>query len=142
MKDIGEFNRGYERFRAQNFEKLTKGDLKEGFHIGRDLPLDDPYVKARKFAQGPNKYPDEVQDPELFRTTVDQYHQTCSTLAANILSVMAETLGLEKNFFTKFCDHPIAVMRLLHYPSQPPDASEDERGKLSFWPDAVQEIDC
>ncbi|KAF9883350.1 hypothetical protein FE257_003566 [Aspergillus nanangensis] len=127
-KDDGGFNRGYECLRAQNFEKSAEGDLKEGFYLGQDLPLDDPYVQAHKFSQGPNKYPEEVEDPGLFRRTVDQYHDALSTLARNILSVMAETLGLERTFFDEFCHHPVAILRLLHYPPQAPDASELERG--------------
>ncbi|KAJ5820468.1 oxidoreductase [Penicillium riverlandense] len=68
-KDVGECNRGYERLRSQNFEKLTKGDLKEGYFLAQDLPLDDSYVQARKWAQRPNKYPSEVKDPHLWKKT-------------------------------------------------------------------------
>ncbi|KAL4889432.1 putative oxidoreductase [Aspergillus ambiguus] len=127
-KDIGGFNRGYERLRAQNFEKRTKGDLKEGFYLGKNLPLDDPYVVARKFGQGPNKYPEEVSDPELFQRAMEEYHASLSSLAMGILQILARTLDLNEDTFTDFCQHPVAVLRLLHYPSQDPDASEIERG--------------
>ncbi|KAL2823904.1 putative oxidoreductase [Aspergillus cavernicola] len=127
-KDIGGFNRGYERLRAQNFEKRTKGDLKEGFYLGKNLPLDDPYVVARKFGQGPNKYPEELSDPAEFQNVVEDYHAALTSLAIGILQLLARTLGLEEDTFSNFCQHPVAVLRLLHYPPQDPDASELERG--------------
>lgn len=127
-KDVGEFNRGYERLRSQIFEKLTKGDLKEGYFLAQDLPLDDPYVQARKWAQGPNKYPSEVEDPQLWKKTVDEYHFAASKVAKNVLSVLFDTLGGGHEFLDEFCEHPIAVLRLLHYPPQDPDASNLERG--------------
>lgn len=129
MKDIGGFNRGYERLRAQNFEKRTKGDLKEGFYLGKNLPLDDPYVVARKFGQGPNKYPEELDDPVKFQSVVDDYHSALMSLAMGILKMLARTLHLDDNAFSEFCQHPVAVLRLLHYPPQELDASELERGR-------------
>ncbi|KAL4971697.1 putative oxidoreductase [Aspergillus desertorum] len=125
-KDIGGFNRGYERLRAQNFEKRTAGDLKEGFYLGKNLPLDDPYVAARKFGQGPNKYPTELGIQ--FQSVAERYHTALTTLATGVLQMLARTLDLDENAFSDFCQHPVAVLRLLHYPPQEPDASGLERG--------------
>ncbi|PWY92989.1 oxidoreductase [Aspergillus sclerotioniger CBS 115572] len=127
-RDNDGFNRGYERLRAQNFEKRAHGDLKEGFFLGRHLPLDDPDVQAGKFGQGPNKYPAEVTDPLRFRDTVDRYYGAVLNLAVNLMTVIAEMVGLDPEALDRFCDRPIATLRLLHYPPQPPDASELERG--------------
>ncbi|RAH75894.1 putative oxidoreductase [Aspergillus japonicus CBS 114.51] len=127
-KDIGGFNRGYERLRAQNFEKRTQGDLKEGFYMGKNLPHDDPYVVARKFGQGPNKYPAEVTDPLAFQNVMDEYHAALTALAMGIMQIIARTLHLDEDVFHDFCEHPVAVLRLLHYPPQGPKAAEDERG--------------
>jgi isopenicillin N synthase-like dioxygenase len=85
--DIGGYHRGYEPLRAQNFEKQTKGDLKEGFYFGKDLPMDDPYVVAGKFSQGPNKYPHEARDSQLFRKIMDTYHTVLSDMAEKILQL-------------------------------------------------------
>ncbi|KAE8411054.1 hypothetical protein BDV36DRAFT_99278 [Aspergillus pseudocaelatus] len=127
-KDIGDDNRGYECLRAQNFEKRGNGDLKEGFYLGKDLPLDDPQVVAKKFGQGPNKYPSEVSEPAKFKSVMDEYHDAMTSLAMGILRMLARTLGLEETAFDAFCIHPIAILRLLHYPPQDPDSSDIERG--------------
>jgi isopenicillin N synthase-like dioxygenase len=103
--------------------------LKEGYYFGLDLPLDHPNVLAKKFAQGPNKYPKDVQDPDMFQRTIDTYFDSMCSLAENIVRLLCKTLDLESDWVSEYANIPIAVLRLLHYPPQPPDASEFERGK-------------
>ncbi|KAL2832314.1 hypothetical protein BJY01DRAFT_260231 [Aspergillus pseudoustus] len=125
-KDGNPFNRGYERLRSQNFEKRTAGDLKEGFYLGTNRSVDDPDVVARKFGQGPNTYPAELGAE--FPRVVERYHAALTELAEGILRMLARTLDLEDGAFQAFCERPVAVLRLLHYPPQEPDASDLERG--------------
>ncbi|KAK4869341.1 hypothetical protein LT330_006341 [Penicillium expansum] len=106
-KEIGGFNRGYERLRAQNFEKKTEGDLKEGYYFGTNLSLDHPYVVRRKINMGPNKYPDEVSNPESFKMTAESYFAIMEKLAHDILKILAATLNLDEDFFQG---------RLMHLP--------------------------
>ncbi|KAL6240229.1 hypothetical protein RBB50_012876 [Rhinocladiella similis] len=127
-KDIGGFNRGYERLRAQNFEKRTAGDLKEGYYFGVDLPENHPKVVTKTFGLGPNKYPQHVQDPAQFRKTIDTYFDSMRLLAENIVRILCQTLDIPDDWVSGFAHEPIAVLRLLHYPPQAPDASELERG--------------
>jgi len=70
-----------------------------------------------------------VPNPSFFEQTVDTYHATMTKLAEDVLSVIAMTLDLDADYFREFCTEPAAVLRLLHYPPQAPDASEDERGE-------------
>jgi hypothetical protein len=65
------------------------------------------------------------------------YFASMESLAYDILRILAATLYLEENFFNDFIDTPIATLRLLHYPPQPPTASPDERGKITThqWPE-------
>ncbi|KIW38757.1 uncharacterized protein PV06_09702 [Exophiala oligosperma] len=119
---------GYERLRAQNFEGKTAGDLKEGFFFGRSLPQNHPYVQEGRLHCGQNVYPSEMQDQDRFQKTIDQYHQAMTCLAEDILRVIAMTLDLDRSYFDEFCQEPVSVLRLLHYPPQAVDASEDERG--------------
>lgn len=51
-----------------------------------------------------------------------------TTLAESILSVIARTLSLPPTYFKNFSTDAVAVLRLLHYPPQAPDADPNERG--------------
>ncbi|KAL4965000.1 isopenicillin N synthase family dioxygenase [Aspergillus stella-maris] len=126
-KDTNPFNRGYERLRAQNFEKRgSLGDLKEGFYLGKNRALDEADVVARKFGQGPNTYPVELGSE--FRDITEEYHVALTALAEGILRMLARTLGLAEDVFSCFTERPVAVLRLLHYPPQEADAGDFERG--------------
>ncbi|KAH7121769.1 hypothetical protein B0J13DRAFT_680367 [Dactylonectria estremocensis] len=127
-KNIGGYNRGYERLRAQNFEKKTAGDLKEGYYFGMDLSEDHPMVKSRKFNMGPNKYPQDVTDAAKFQQVIDQYFNAMRDLAEKIVRVICDSLEVTDDWVPEFIETPIAVLRLLHYPPQAPDASDLERG--------------
>ena len=123
------FNRGYEVFRSQNFEKRGAGDLKEGFSIGRHKPLDHEDVRASIFGQGPNVYPVELSSD--FQTTMETYFEGADQLSRDLLRALALTLGQDEAYFDNegYCQQPLVeLMRLLHYPPQPVDAPENERG--------------
>ena len=121
-KDRNTWNRGYEMLRSQILEEGTQPELKEGFYIGADIPTDHPYFINKKLNSGPNQWPETLGE-EFKQTTMDYYKSTLS-LAADLLKVLALSLDLHEDFFTKFMDGAVATMRLLHYPSQPPDADE------------------
>lgn len=125
--DLNTYNRGYEHVRAQNFEGKGQGDLKEGFYFGRHIPLDDPLARNGTFGCGPNVYPNTVSDPIRFQEVIDTYHANLSKLAQDVLTVIAMSLDLDPSTFEEFGQNALAVLRLLYYPPQPPDASEDER---------------
>jgi isopenicillin N synthase-like dioxygenase len=86
-------------------------------------------VIEKRFGQAPNKYPAEVRDPQLFQRVMEEYHSVMSNFATELMQVMAHTLDLDADFFGEFCDHPVAVLRLLHYPPQDPTTVENERGE-------------
>lgn len=118
-------NRGYEPMRAQTLEAGTPPDLKEGFYIGNDLPLGHPRVRAGLFNQGPNQWPEGV--PE-FRPVMERYFDAQTALVVRLMGAMARTLGLAPDGFAAFCDDPMAILRLLHYPPQPPNPMPGEKG--------------
>ncbi|KAK8091373.1 uncharacterized protein PG998_015188 [Apiospora kogelbergensis] len=120
------YNRGYEVMHGQMIEANTRPDLKEGYYVSRDLPMDHPQVKAEKFAHGPNVWPESLGEP--FRETCMDYLNRIVKLTEEVMGAMAMSLGYDKNYFDEFCTDPMCFYKLLHYPPQPPDAHALQRG--------------
>ncbi len=102
------------------FEEATdpgmgRGDLKEGFDLARDLPPDDPAVRAGKPLHGPNVWPENLPG---FRPAIEAYFAEMRRLAEDLMAGFALGLGLEEDFFADKIDQPLAQLRLLHYPPQ------------------------
>ncbi|KUI59992.1 Sexual differentiation process protein isp7 [Cytospora mali] len=121
-KENNTWNRGYEMLRSQILEEGTQPELKEGFYIGDDISTDHPYFVNKKLNSGPNQWP-QILGEEFKKSSMEYYKSTLS-LAADLLKALALSLDLEENYFAQFMDGAVATMRLLHYPSQPPDADE------------------
>jgi isopenicillin N synthase-like dioxygenase len=103
-------NRGYEPLGGQTLEPGAPPDLKEGFYVGAEGPLGG-------FNRGPNQWPAEL--PGLEPLLLD-YHRRMLGLAVQLMSGLALSLGLKEDAFSAFCRSPVAILRLLHYPPQPP----------------------
>ena len=59
---------------------------------------------------------------------MDEYHDAMIELAEIVMQVLVSTLGLVEHAFGDFCDHPVSILRLLHYPPQEVDTSGLEKG--------------
>ena len=110
--------RGYTPFGVEIAKDARHHDLKEFWHVGRDLPPGSPLADA---SMPPNVWPTR---PEGFKDVFTELYRQFDLTGATILSRIALYLGLDEHWF----DHPIedgnSVMRLLHYP--PLNAAEGE----------------
>jgi isopenicillin N synthase-like dioxygenase len=117
--------RGYERMSGQRLEAGAAPDLKEGFVMGTDLPLDDPRVVAGWAQHGPNQWPVGL---DAWRDAMEAYHAKMLALAGVVMRALALSLDVAEDYFEDCCRDSISTLRLLHYPPQPPQAGADARG--------------
>lgn len=101
--------RGYTPFGTEKAKDASVKDMKEFWHVGRDLPDGDPLAEFMP----PNIWPDEI---EGFDTTFQELFAAFETAGSKILSAIAIHLGLDRNWFAPTVDKGNSVMRLLHYP--------------------------
>jgi isopenicillin N synthase-like dioxygenase len=101
--------RGYTPFRTEKAKDQTAPDLKEFWHVGRELEPSDPLFPRMQ----PNVWPREV--PELKAALLPLY-RALDALGAEILSALAIDLGLPPAWFADKVDHGNSILRPLHYP--------------------------
>lgn len=102
--------RGYTPFGTEIAKDARAHDLKEFWHIGRDLPPESPLADA---SMPPNVWPER---PEGFRELFTELYRQYDATGAAILSAIAVYLGLDENWFDAAIEDGNSVMRLLHYP--------------------------
>ncbi|MEL0156135.1 2-oxoglutarate and iron-dependent oxygenase domain-containing protein [Sphingopyxis sp.] len=101
--------RGYTPFGTEIAKGAKEVDLKEFWHVGRDLPAGHPLA-----AQQPNNvWPAEVAG---FRETYDRLFAEFDRVGGKLLSGIARYLDLAPHFFDDTVKDGNSVMRLLHYP--------------------------
>jgi isopenicillin N synthase-like dioxygenase len=107
--------RGYTPFGIETAKGASHVDLKEFWHMGRDLPEGHPFGRYMPA----NLWPTEI---EGFETYVGGLYRALDDLGRKVLSAIAHHLGLERDFFDDKVDLGNSVLRLLHYPPVPADA--------------------
>ncbi|WFD28150.1 hypothetical protein MNAN1_003156 [Malassezia nana] len=101
--------RGYTPFMVETAKGSQFADLKEFWHVGRDIPRDSKYVEV----MAPNVWPSEV--PE-FQTRAKQLFDALDSLGVRILRALALYIGLPETFFDNMVDQGNSILRPLHYP--------------------------
>ena len=109
--------RGYTPFGTEKAKDAEIFDLKEFWHVGRDLPAGHALAEF----MAPNIWPDEVDG---FRETFEALYAAFEDAGSRALSAIALHLGKERNYFDATVEDGNSVMRLLHYPPLGPEAPE------------------
>ena len=113
--------RGYTAFGTEIAKGAKAHDLKEFWHVGRDLPAGHPLSDSMP----PNIWPAK---PEGFRETFETLYGDLDRVGATILARIAVWLGLDERWFDPAIDEGNSVLRLLHYPPVADGAKEADGG--------------
>lgn len=94
--------RGFTPFGVEIAKDARHSDLKEFFHIGREVD-----------GQGQNVWPDETPS---FEIAFQRLYRELDQLAHLLLSGMALSLGLASDYFESRVNTGDSILRVLHYP--------------------------
>lgn len=101
--------RGYTPFGVETAKDAKVHDLKEFWHVGRELPEGHPLAQY----MAPNVWPAEVAG---FRETFSELYAAFEKAGGRVLEAIALHLGLPREWFAATVEDGNSVMRLLHYP--------------------------
>ncbi len=107
--------RGYTAFGVETAKDSKHFDLKEFWHIGREIPADSRYADV----MAPNLWPDEVPN---FREHGYGLYQQLDALGGHVLAALALHIGLPEDYFVDKTDAGNSILRPIHYP---PITSDD-----------------
>ncbi len=101
--------RGYTGFGIEQAKGHDVPDLKEFWHVGREIEGENPYPGILH----PNVWPEEIPG---FRDAALAVYQALETVGNRVLSAAALDLGLPADWFADKTDHGNSILRPLHYP--------------------------
>jgi isopenicillin N synthase-like dioxygenase len=104
--------RGYTAFGTEIAKDADKHDLKEFWHVGRDLPPGHPF----RDHMPDNIWPAEI---EYFQATMTELFSAFDKAGGQLLSAIARYLGLSPDWFERPVEQGNSILRLLHYPPIP-----------------------
>lgn len=112
--------RGYTPFGIETAKGAKAHDLKEFWHVGRDLPEDHRF----RDHMPDNLWPAEVPS---FKDTFQQLYATFDRTGLKILKAIARYLKIDEDYFEDAVRDGNSVLRALHYPPQTEPTGEHIR---------------
>jgi len=112
--------RGYTPFKTEHAKDSKNPDLKEFWHVGRELLATSPYYNV--YPQ--NVWPTEVK--ELKKTFLDLYEAMDSTSQV-LLESIGTALDLPPEYFKSMIHEGNSIIRMIHYP---PTKGEDTQNSI------------
>ena len=101
--------RGYTPFGIETAKDSQHPDLKEFWHIGRELPPGSPFARWMPS----NLWPSEVTG---FQQAGYALYEALDALGTRVLRALALHIGLEEHWFDDKVDHGNSILRPIHYP--------------------------
>ncbi|MEO6579754.1 MAG: 2-oxoglutarate and iron-dependent oxygenase domain-containing protein [Sphingomicrobium sp.] len=101
--------RGYTAFGVETAKGETASDLKEFWHVGRELPAGHPFREV----MADNIWPAEIPG---FKATFLELYDAFDLAGLKLLRAIARFLKVDEDYFTDTVRDGNSVMRLLHYP--------------------------
>ncbi len=116
---------GYVAMRDENANPAVgKGDMHEAYDfVPEDVQLANDFL-AGDFRRAGNLWPDVPG----FRDLATRYGIEMRLLARRLFAAFALALDLPEDFFSGLAGSPMALIRLLHYPTQPGPFNEETIG--------------
>jgi isopenicillin N synthase-like dioxygenase len=112
--------RGYTPFGIETAKGAKHHDLKEFWHVGRELPPGHRYSQD----MAPNVW---VNDIPGFRETTLSLYESFDALGRRLLAPIARTIGLAEDYFEDKVNLGNSVLRVIHYPPMPPEPTPSVR---------------
>ncbi len=107
--------RGYTPFGVETAKDSKHFDLKEFWHVGREIPRDSRFAAVMPANVWPEGTPD-------FREHAYGLYQALDELGGRVLSALALHIGLPADYFVDKTDSGNSILRPIHYP---PITSDD-----------------
>lgn len=104
------FQRGYTPFGQEHAKDSKFPDLKEFWHVGRDLPPGHRY-NEKQFPK--NIWPKEIPQ---FKETFQGLFSALDHTGQVMLEALTVSLDVPKNYFYDMTESGSSILRLLHYP--------------------------
>jgi len=112
--------RGYTPFKVETAKDSKLPDLKEFWHIGREIPRDSKYADV----MAPNLWPEEVPG---FKQHGYGLFEALDSLGSRVLKALALHIGQPENYFADKTDQGNSILRPIHYPPIEQDNIPNER---------------
>lgn len=112
--------RGYTPFGIETAKGATHHDLKEFWHVGRELPAGHPY----RHYMADNVWIDALPG---FREASLEMFETFDLTGRRLLTAIARVLDLAPDFFEDKVQLGNSVLRVIHYPPMPAQPTESVR---------------
>jgi isopenicillin N synthase-like dioxygenase len=101
--------RGYTPFKRETAKGAVHPDLKEFFHIGREIPRNSKYAEV----MAPNVWPEEVP---AFKSSGYALFEALDQLGKHVLEALALHIELPADFFDGKINSGNSILRPIHYP--------------------------